>query len=699
VAEPSRFYITTPIYYVNDVPHLGHAYTTVAADAMARYHRARGRQVHYLTGTDEHGEKIEKAATARGLTPQAFTDSIVPSWKDCWKKLDVAYDDFIRTSEPRHEEFVKELWKRMAAAGDIYQGDYEGWYCVSDEAYFLDKELCLPGTGAAAGKPAPTSGAPGYCPTCGRDVEKRREASYFFKLSKYEQPLLEHYEKNPGFVQPAIRLNEVASFVRQGLRDLSVSRKRLRWGIPVPGDDSHVIYVWIDALTNYMSALGGPGKPLYETFWPCDVHLMGKEITRFHAIYWPAMLMSAGLPLPRRIVAHGWWTVNGAKMSKTDGNVVDPIELAEDLGPDAFRYFVLREVPLGADGDFSHKALVGRTNAELANDLGNLLHRAVAMTQKYVAGKIPELPPAGPARDAGTLPPDLALQEAARKAAAETAAQYEAVAPGRALEATWELVRAANHYIDVSAPWAVAKQQDAAQRLAMIVYHFLEALRWIGPLVAPVMPRAAAEIARRLGVPASEAARWPEAWYGLVAGAEVQAGPPLFPRIDADREAELLARWTRKVVKRYAAAAPPAPVPTATNAASPAALKAAAAAATAAAASAAPSTSNGTVSYDDFKRLDLRIARIAAAERIPKADRLLKLKIDLGGDERQVVAGIASKYAPEALVGKKVVFLANLQPAKIRGVESQGMVLAAGDPDVLALCAPDEDVPPGTRVK
>jgi methionyl-tRNA synthetase len=652
----ARFYFTTPIYYVSDPPHLGHAYTTIIGDVFARYHRLRGEDARYLTGTDEHGQKIERIAAARGRTPKAHADEVAETYRTAWERLNIRYDEFIRTTDPDHEQTVVELWRRMEARGDIYLGHYEGWYCVACEQYYTEKEL-----------------APGnLCTVHQKPVEKVKEESYFFRLSAYQTRLQEFYDRvqretGRPFIEPTIRMNEVRAFVDAGLEDFSVSRTTFRWGIPVPGRLEHVVYVWIDALTNYYSATR---RPRLEGAWDEDVtivHLMGKEITRFHAVYWPAMLMSAGIRPPSKILAHGWWTVDGEKMSKTRGNVVDPLRLAQDLGtPDAFRYFVLREVPLGADGDFSHQALIQRYNAELANDLGNLVNRTLGMVTKYLGSTVP---PAGTGE----------LREAAERAVAEYAAEMANYSPSRALDAVWKLVRAGNEYIERSAPW---KQEPARQ--AEVLWTALETCRVLSHLIDPFMPERAAELRRQIGAAnEGETRREALAWQTgqSVRSFTVAPGQPLFPRIDEDRRQELLARW--------APAPPPAANETAPGvAAAPAPL-----------ATQATHADKPPVSYEDFAKLDLRVARIVAAERVPKKDRLLKLQVDVGGTPRTVVAGLAAAYAPEQLVGRQVIFLANLKPAKIGGIVSEGMLLAAGDPEVLALSALDRDCTPGTKVK
>jgi len=669
-SSSARFYLTTPIYYVSDVPHIGHAYTTIVGDALARYERLRrgAENVFYLTGTDEHGEKLERAAQAKGMSPQAFVDLIAEEYKKTWQRLDIANDDFIRTTEPRHEQVVQRLWRTMVDKGDIYLDRYEGLYCVGCENFLLEKDL-LPGN---------------LCPDHKRPVEKRSEESYFFRLSKYQQPLLDLYASQPDFIAPPRRMNEVRTFVESGLRDLSVSRSSFSWGVPVPGDPRHVIYVWIDALTNYYSAL--QDNPDKAAFWgtpesPLAIHLVGKEIVRFHAVYWPAMLMSVGLPLPRKILAHGWWTVDGEKMSKTLGNVVDPRALAADLSASALRYFLLREIPLGEDGDFSYDALLQRYNSELANDLGNLLHRSLAMVEKFCEGRA--------RRWAAEASPE-ARGERLRLRAEAVRSQVEVamaeLQPQKALEAIFSLVREGNTYLEQEAPFTKVKTDPRGAD--HILYNVLELLRWLGLLLEPFMPERCLELRRQLGLPSPEAASWPSAWGVLPDGTAVCKGATLYPRLDPDKQKELLDKWRaarREAEAKAQASAPPIPA-AAINPAAKAETK-----------TLAPPAE---VSIDDFKKLDLRIAKVLSAERVPKKDRLLKVELDLGPlGKRQVIAGIAELASPESLVGRSVVLLCNLKPAKIGGLVSSGMILALGDDQLLGLATGDREVPPGTALR
>ena len=654
------YYVTTPIYYVNDVPHLGTAYTTIAADVFARFQRLRGRNVRFQTGLDEHGQKIAEAAEAAGAEPRAFVEGMAAPFRDAWRALDTTPDDFIRTTEPRHQRVVQALWSRIAERGDIYKGLYEDWYCTACEGYYTEKDL-----------------VDGKCPVHDRPATKMRSESYFFRLSAYQDRLLAFYREHPDFVLPATRMNEVVRFVEAGLRDLSVSRCNFKWGIPVPGDADHVMYVWFDALTNYVSALGGEGAEAYRTWWPADAHLVGKDILRFHAVYWPAFLLAGGLPPPQHVFAHGWLTINGQKMSKTLRNVVEPRKLAEIYGVDAVRYYLMRDVNFGLDGDFSHSAVVGRINADLANDLGNLLNRTIALVEKLAGGVVP------PAGEPGER--ERALRACAERTAVQAADDLDNYRPHRALEAIWALCGEANRFVDAAAPWALAKAGRTAE-LHAVLYAALEALRWIGRMCLPVLPSKAAVLLERIGDGGPR--RWPAAWGELPAGAKVVRGEPLFPRIDAEREVELARQLGLPSV-------PAAPV------AGPAtsAVAASAAPSAPAATPAGPGASPAPIAYDDFAKLELRVARVLAAEKVPKADKLIKLSVDVGDPEpRTIVAGIALRYQPEQLVGKRIVLLANLEPRKLRGIESRGMLLAAtheGRPCVLTV---EDEIPPGTRV-
>lgn len=503
------FYVTTPIYYVNDVPHIGHAYTTLACDVLARYKRSRGYDVFFLTGTDEHGQKVERAAQAQGETPLELADRVVKRFQSLWDKLEISHDDFIRTSQERHLKGVHDLFRKIEAKGDIYLGEYEDWYCTPCETFWTETNLI-----------------DGTCPDCGRPTDKLKESSYFFRMSKYQEKLARHIEENPDFIQPRSRRNEILSFVREGLRDLSISRTTFSWGIPVPGDEKHVIYVWFDALTNYITALGYPDDPdgNFAKFWPADAHVIGKDILRFHTVYWPTFLMAAGLPLPKKIFAHGWWTVEGQKMSKSLRNVVEPNMLVEKYGVDAIRYFLLREVPFGLDGDFSHSALINRINSDLANDLGNLLSRSTAMLGKYFQGVLPAPAEENEIDEKFTLRFKLAFNA--------FDAQMDDLAFNKALQSVWELISAANKYIDETAPWILAKDESQQERLGTIMYNLIEGLRVIALLITPFMPHSGKSILKTLAVESIERPLADGiAWGVLEPGTRVEKAPPLFPRI------------------------------------------------------------------------------------------------------------------------------------------------------------------------
>ena len=672
----SAFYVTTPIYYVNDRPHIGTAYSTIAADVLARFHRMRGEPTRFLTGVDEHGIKLERRAKELGLSPQAYVDSMVPPFKDAWQLLSCDYDDFVRTTEPRHKERAQALWRMCRERGDIYEDDYQGLYCVGCEAYYTEKDL-LEGR---------------LCPIHKTQVEELNERTYFFRLSAYQDRLLAFYDQHPDFVQPEGRYNEVKSFVREGLRDISLSRGTFKWGIEVPDNPEHVIYVWFDALTNYISTLGGPKRPgesapLFDTFWPPNskaVHIVGKDILRFHAVYWPAFLLSAGLEPPTQVWAHGWLTVDGQKMSKSLGNFIHPAPIVEAVGADVLRYYLMRDIAFGQDGDFSHTSLFARYHGELGNGLGNLLNRILAsIVRKTLDGKVPAVD------SHELLAIDRALLDCAQASAANAARQLEAVHPNRALEAIWELVSAANKYVDQTEPWKLVKNGDSA-RLGQVVYTALEALRYLGLMLWPFMPTKASELLTQLGLdalsPAVGVDLWPSDASKLTGGLATRPGSPLFPRFDKEQEAALL----DKLVPKAAAKAEPLP-----NAAGEASKSGA----TAKPAAARELSEKAATNIDVFTQIDLRVGEVKLAERVPKSDKLLRLEVDLGPlGMRQILAGIGKHYAPEALLGKRIAVLANLPPRKMMGLQSQGMVLAAGDGEVLSVLTPANDVPLGSTI-
>ena len=661
------FYVTTPIYYVNDVPHLGTAYTTVAADALRRVHAVFGEDSRMLTGTDEHGLKIERVAAERGQAPQAFVDEMSQRFSEAWPKLDVVASDFIRTTEPRHEEFVKALWKKAEDNGDLYLGEYEDWYCVGCESFKTEKELIQPGN---------------LCPDHLKPVERVKEETYFFRLSKYEKPLLDLYARNPDFIQPESRKNEVISFVEGGLKDLSVSRTSFSWGVPVPGNARHVMYVWFDALVNYRSALGH-GE--LTRFWPPRgeaVHLMGKDIVRFHAVYWPAFLLGAGYKLdelPSKIFAHGFLTVEGRKMGKALRNAVDPLRIAEELGVDALRYYLLRAISFGLDGDFSHGGLIGRYNADLAKNIGNLFSRTLGLSKK-LAGNVTTT--VGERTEH-----EERLFQACEEQAAAARAAWLAMAPHRALEATCALGDAANLYVDRTAPWAAAKANDTA-RVGTILASLTEALRFLSVMLWPAMPKKSDEMRALLGlapvVPALGVDQWPVKVSPRPAGEALGASSTLFPTIDDEREAALLL----KLVPAEAKDAPPVEPAKSAEASAPVTA-------------AAPTEAAPVIGYDQFTAVDLRVGLVTTCERVPKKDKLLKLAVDLGEPApRTIVAGLALTFKPEDLVGRRVVVVANLAPREFgKGLVSHGMILATGPSEALVLPSVDAAAAPGARLK
>ena len=686
----SRFFITTPIYYVNAAPHLGTFYSTVVADALARFHRAcdrrdgRAEGTFFVTGLDEHGQKIERMAREKGLEPQTYCDGIADKFLAMWSRAEISYDDFIRTTSPRHHKAVNEMWRRLLAAGDLYLGDYDGLYCVGCEEWKTEDDVI-------------TEGGEKLCPIHLRPVERVKEKNYFFRLGRYADRLLELYDR-PGFVQPDARRNEVAEFVRGGLRDISVSRQSVKWGIPVPNDPGHVIYVWVDALTNYLTVLGGPEAVAAGgragALWAGSHHIIAKDILRFHAVYWPAFLMSAGLPVPAKVFCHGYLTVKGQKISKSiPATRVDPNQIADALGMDPLRYFVLREYTFGGDGDFTYEALLQRYESDLGNDLGNLLNRTVSMVHRYVPGGTLAPHPPSPAESTEEV---VVLGRNAGRVAGE---HWQAFSPSLAIEAAWKLVRAANRYVDGRKPWELAKSPanlEPGGALTGVLANCCEALRIVAQLVAPAMPEVARRILEQLGRPFEEAERWPTddvfGWPGGTLG----PATPLFPRFEPAAKADLIERWMPSTPAEALATGASAVVAGGTAGAGASASAGAGAGANSGTTGPTPF---GIIDKVDFDRAELRAARVLACERVPKTDKLLKLTLDLGTEQRTVVSGIAGVYPPETLVGRTVVYLANLKPAKIRGVLSQGMILAAGDAEVLALLTLDRDVPPGTPIR
>ena len=667
-----KFYITTPIYYVNARPHIGHAYTTIACDAIARRQRMLGSDTYFLTGTDEHGQKIERAVEASGKTPQEFADEISAQFRALWDRMGLTYDDFIRTTSDRHKKGAQALFRKIRDNGYIYKGTYTGQYCVYDELY-VD----------AVGPGAP-------CPECERPTETVHEENYFFKLSEFQDKLLALYSEQPDFIRPETRRNEVMSFVRGGLRDLSISRSTFSWGIPVPDDPKHVIYVWLDALTNYITALGygSSDTTKFDKYWPADVQMIGKEIVRFHCVYWPAFLMAAGLPLPKGIVAHGWLLFEENKMSKSRGNIVRAETILEVLGSDALRYFLLREIVFGQDGSFSFDAVVQRYNADLANGLGNLASRTLTMITRYFKGEIPY-----PSHTAAHTAADDTIAAAARKAIAESSALFDQYQFSKALEVAWGLVASVDKYIVENEPWALGEKQDEGSRarLATILYTSAEALRIVTALAHPVIPDSTARIWSQLGLGDIKKFTLSDLkWGQLPLGTKLGTVEPVFPRADKSAiermqkmEDEGRSALPVAEIKPETVSAPTAPSTAALPVPKPAAPAA-----------------DGKISIDDFSKVELRVGQIKVAERVKGADKLLRLEVDLGTEVRQVVAGIAEAYAPETLVGRKVVIVVNLAPRKLRGLESNGMIVAAspeGGKPVLASFL--EDVPVGTRLK
>ena len=648
------FYITTPIYYVNDVPHIGHAYTTIAADVLARYHRQWGHDVFFLTGLDEHGQKVQQAAQNAAMDPKAYCDRLAPQFQNLWKRLNISNNAFIRTTDPKHKAHVQKTLQALYDKELIYRADYPGWYCTFDERFWTEKDV-----------------VEGLCPDCKRPVERLSESNYFFRMSKYQDRLITYIQAHPDFIQPQTRSNEVLGFLQKPLEDLSISRpkSRLSWGIELPFDSNFVTYVWFDALVNYISALDYlMPKPSFEKYWTTHsteaaadrtvLHLVGKDILTTHAVYWSTMLMALEIALPTTIFAHGWWTVEGEKMSKSRGNVVDPNAIVDEFGVDAFRYFLLREVPFGHDGDFSKEAMIGRINSELANDLGNLLNRSLTMIERFAQGTVPK-----PQKTSAHTEVDNRLEHATGQLLTVVEIHIRNLEFNRALEGILGLVQLGNQYIDKSAPWTLAKKAEDKARLDTVLYHGAETLRFLSLALYPFMPQSAQEMVRQLGLTSDLSNPNPDElnWGYLKPGTKIAKGGPLFPRIETTAKHQGETRVTQDQQ--------PAPQPT------------------------------DQITIDEFRKVSLRVGIVIAAERVPKSTKLLKLQVDIGTEQRQIVAGIATKYAPEDMIGKRVVIVANMRPAKIMGVESQGMVLAAGEEEVSALLTTRDDVPPGSKIK
>jgi methionyl-tRNA synthetase len=659
MSHPNSFYITTPIYYVNDVPHIGHAYTTVAADVLARYWRLRGRDVFFLTGLDEHGQKVQQAAAKAGIDPQVHCDKLAPQFQDLWKRLNISNNAFIRTTDISHKLTVQRYLQELYDKQLIYKDDYTGWYCTFDERFWTEKDI-----------------ENGLCPDCKRPVERISEHNYFFKMGQYQDRLIKHIKEHPNFIRPVSRRYEVLGFLTtQKLGDLSISRpkSRLSWGIELPFDKDYVTYVWFDALVNYVSALEYlRPTPSRDQYWPASVHLVGKDILTTHAVYWSTMLMALDMKLPETIFAHGWWTVDGEKMSKSRGNVVDPNKMVDEFGADAFRYFLLREVPFGYDGDFSHRAVVGRINSELADDLGNLLSRSLTMIERFANGVIPN----------SKITKNLAGK--AGEVVAGAWVHLERLEFGKALEAIWELVQSTNQYIDKTAPWKLAKEPDEREHLDEVLLHLAAALKTLGVVLYPFMPSKSEEIFRQIGLAWNPSVFFPAAaldWNDLP-GKTIIKGNSLFPKIEPHTQgAKPVSDATTPLQPATVTPVPSTVVPQTSAPAAPA------------------PASPPQITIDEFMKIQLKTAKVISAERVPKSEKLLKLQVAVGAEQRQIVAGIGKKYEPEALIGKTIVIVANLKPAKLMGIESQGMVLAAGDSDVRGLVTLLEDVEPGTKVK
>lgn len=645
------FYITTPIYYPSDNLHIGHAYCTTVADSLARFHRLKGEDVFFLTGSDEHGLKIQRKAKEKGVTPIQYVDAIIANFKLLWKQLNISNNDFIRTSEERHHKVVQEVLQKIFEQGDIYKKNYKGLYCVPCESYWLERQL-----------------VDGKCPDCGRAVEEMEEESYFFKMSKYQEWWLQFIDENPDFIQPASRRNEMINFVKQGLEDLCITRTTFDWGIPVPFDKKHVVYVWFDALLNYLTGIKyGTDEAMFNKYWPASLHLVGKEIVRFHTIIWPIMLHAMGMEMPKKVYGHGWLVVDGDKMSKSKGNVIDPLGLIDEFGADAIRFFLLREINLGSDGNFSRDALINRVNADLANDLGNLLHRTVSMIEKYHKGVV---------TDAGAVEPiDDELKALVKETVANYVQDMDKMEINSAIKGVWALISRANKYIDETAPWILAKDEAKAARLQTVMYNLAETLRIVAILISPYIPATSPKIYTQLGLEIPEQFLLEDAvWGKLESGTKVAKGDPLYPRIEiAEDGATIIGgkRYEHKVeVKEEPKEEKPAMEPI-----------------------------KPEITFDVFEKMDLRVGKILEAEKVKKSKKLMKLQVEIGDEVRTIVSGIAMYYTAEQLVGRNVIVIANLAPAKLFGIDSFGMLLAASDGQGNLVLADAPGMASGSRVK